>query len=337
MEIHGTFGHSSSNDAGFQLTASGKLRKTMNEYAHTVLQRIGRQLDRDIFPSVKNGGLVTPSESAVPSTLGAEKYHASRQQRRPEGRPWEGKGGGQWPVRRSWPSRRPWSARQTTPLVSRSLQARYEDQLDAIRGAYPDAQVWQKEDGLWLLTESRLLPGLRQTAIFLTGLSYTAAIVHGWGFWSGPLSGPTWIGPRHTNFPIGSICAFHPSDGTWIVGDPIVELLDLYTLWALRHLHLEVFGRWPGPQAVLHPYERLIELKEDECCGCGEGSKVYRDCCRDRDMARNRVADAVDFVIRFAGGLREPPHSIRTCIRERSTPPPFADLFVVSMQQTEMQ
>ena len=138
--------------------------------------------------------------------------------------------------------------------------------------------------------------------------------------------GSTWIGPRHTNFPDGSVCAFEPADKTWVIGDPLVTLLDLYTLWALRHLHLQVFGRWPGHQAVRHPYERILELREDEHCGCDMSDKLYGKCCRDRDLRRDRIADAVNFIILASGGLRKPPNSVVKFVREHIEPPRFGDL-----------
>jgi hypothetical protein len=285
-----------------------------------LLQEIGSQLDRQRFPRVHNGGIVAPSDLAVCSTLGEETF--DEDERRSATRARKGTPGGEGSTGESR------SARQTAPLVGASLQAGYENELDAVHRAYPGTKVWQQEDGLWLLAESSLLPGLRKAAIFLTGISYARAIVRGWGFWRHPFLGVTWIGPRHTNFPDGSICAFHPVDRTWIVGDPIVCLLDLYTLWALRHLYLEVFGRWPGPQAVFHPYERILELREDEWCGCGRTERLYGECCRDKDLARNRIADAVNFVIDFAGGRREPPRRIVQAAREQSEPPRFANLSV---------
>jgi len=60
----------------------------MHTEAEQMLQEIGRQLDKDIFPRVKNGGIVMPSELAVPSTLGEEKY--DEDQRRSTTRPRKG-------------------------------------------------------------------------------------------------------------------------------------------------------------------------------------------------------------------------------------------------------
>lgn len=296
----------------------------MDEMVEAALQKIGHQLDHQIFPRIKNGGIVMPSELAVShSTLGMEiSNDYTERQRRSETRPRKRAAGRQGSAGRSWPSR------QTAPVVCTSLQAQYEDELDAVYEAYPGTQIWREEEGVWLLTESSLLPGFEQRALFLVGISFANAIVRGWGFWRICLANPTWIGPRHTNFPDGSICAFEPADGTWVIGDPIVELLDLYTLWALRHLHLQVFGRWPGHQAVRHPYERILELKGDEHCGCGKSDKLYGECCRDNDLARNRVADAVNFLLRYSGGLRQPPSSVVRFVREQIGPPQFGDLLV---------
>jgi len=284
------------------------------------LREIGSQLDQRIFPRVKNGGFVTPSELTVPSTLGEEKHH--ERQRRSATKPRKRAPGGERTAGR------PWSPGQATPLVSTSVKVRYEGELDAIHRAYPGTRVWEQADGLWLLIESSLLPGLQKAATFLVGISYERTIVRAWAFWRCSLGGLTWIGPRHTNFPDGSICAFHPTDGTWDFGDPLVDLFDLYTLWALRHLFLDVFGRWPGQQAVLHPYERILELKDDEHCGCDRSDKLYGECCKEKDILRNRVADAVNFIVVFAGGLREPPSAILQFVREQSELPALNELLL---------
>lgn len=293
----------------------------MRREVNATLQQIGRQLDDYIFPRVKNGGAVMPSEPAVSSaTLGVEKHNARSRQRRSETRPRQGTAGREGPPRGSWPTR------QTAPLVRTGIRTQYEGELDTVLEAYPGTQVWRQEEGLWLLTESSLLPGFQQRALFLTGISFARGSVRGWGFWCDCLVNPTWIGPRHTNFPDGSICAYEPTDGTWMIGDHIVELLDLYTLWALRHLHLQVLGRWPGRQAVRHPYERILELRADEHCGCGKTDKLYGECCREKDLARNQVADAVNFIVATEGGLRKPPDAVTRFIRKQIEPPQFSDL-----------
>jgi len=162
---------------------------------------------------------------------------------------------------------------------------------------------------MWLWVPSPLIPGLRQHALFLLGICYAEAYIRSWAFWGDPLARPAWIGPRHTNFPDGSICAYEPSDGTWGFGEPLIALIDLYSVWAVRHLHLLIFGRWPGPQAVHLPYERLLEISPEEHCGCGQDRR-YADCCRPRDLARDRIVDAVDFLFWSRGTLRSPPQAV---------------------------
>lgn len=295
--------------AGFNSCESGK--------AIRVLSKVGQQLDRNIFPVVKNGGLVVPNPKAIDQENSVmEKENERQAQRRSE------TGSRTWTERRQRQTRGSWQTYTAPSVVSGYVKQGYEQQLDAVSNAYPGNQVWHQQDGLWLLTESSVLPGCWHKAAFVTGLSYVYPfVVRSWGFWiSGISLTPVWIGPRHTNFPDGSICAFEPKDRTWCAGQSIVTLLDLYTLWALRHRHLEVFGRWPGRQSVEHSYERLQELKEDEFCGCQDSDILYGDCCRDSDLARDRVADAVNF--RFMMGKdRRPPKAIVDFVTDRGTPP----------------
>jgi hypothetical protein len=243
---------------------------------------------------------------------------ASRQ-RRPEPRSWERTTGWQRQTRGSW------TPRQTSSVVRAGLQEKYEAELVAVCKAYPGTKIWRQEEGLWLLVESSLLTGLQQSATFLIGISYAYAAVRSWGFWRAGLVDAIWIGPRHTNFTDGSICAFEPGDKTWFFDSPIVELLDFYTVWALRHLHLKIFGRWPGPQVVHHPYERILELRADEYCGCGVSGKLYGECCQTEDLARNQITDAIDFLRCTSGGIRKPPASIVSFVHEQRETPKLSD------------
>ena len=130
--------------------------------------------------------------------------------------------------------------------------------MSSIEVAYPGTQFWTSNEALWLLVESGVLPGVFPKANFVVGINFAEKSVKGWGFRGCYLVGYEWIGPRHTNFPDGSICAYDIRDATWAFGDSLVELLDLYTLWALRHLHLSTLGRWPGAQSIPHAYERIM-------------------------------------------------------------------------------
>lgn len=291
----------------------------MHAEAAQLLKEIGSQLDKNIFPRVKNGGIVVPSGPAGSrSTLGMETDNdETARQRRPATRPWKGTSGRQGTARGPRPSR------EAAPDVRPGIPAQYEAELAAVSEAYPGTQVWHQDKGLWLLMESSLLPGLTSTATFAVGICFAASAVRGWGFWGGLLAGSSWIGPRHTNYPDGSICAFEPRDRTWAFGDPIVTLLDLYTLWALRHLYLQTFGRWPGRQAVHLPYERILELRPDEYCGCDNSERLYGECCRDKDLARNRLADAFTFLRHPSGGLRKPPDEVVRFVHAQKVAPQF--------------
>lgn len=285
------------------------------------LKEIGRQLDRDVYPRVWNGGIVTPSEPAEsPSTLGLEKENGKRAKRRPETGPRPGAAGWQGPAGGSRPAGAP------APVVGAELQAHYEKELGALVETYPGTQLWHQEQSLWLMARSSLLPGLRQNAIFLVCVCFAQNLVRSWGFWGDPLVAPAWIGPRHTNFPDGSICAFEPTDGTWSIGESLILLLDIYSVWALRQLHLQVLGRWPGYQAVAQPYERILELREDEYCGCSQADRLYGECCRDKDLGRDRIADAISFFFFSGGRLREPPEAIVRFAREAKDPPEISDV-----------
>jgi hypothetical protein len=288
----------------------------MDARAGIALQTIGRQLDQGIFPSIKNGGIVVPSDLTISiNSLGVEQRHDQfRRQARSAPR--------SWPGAPAWQGsfRGPRQASDGPPVIDPGLQAGYEAQLDAVNRAYPGAYVWHQGNGFWMLTDSALLPGLDQGATLLTAVPFLyRATPRSWGFWRGIPRDLAWIGPRHTNFPDGSICAFEPADRSWVSGGPLVALLDLCTLWVLRHAHLEHFGRWPGKQSVRDPFERLVELREDEHCGCDAEAARYGQCCRPADLARNRIADAVSFFLRL--GERKPPDAVLAVLRGRAEPP----------------
>lgn len=295
----------------------------MDAQAEQLLLDIGNQLDAGIFPRVKIGGVVMPGEPSRPlSHRGKEKADGERQERQgsrqPE-QPGPRRGGprpGPGELGEPRSPGRPRPAGETAPVVSALGQ--YEQEVGALQAIYPGAQQWTTQRGLWLVVPASLLPGLREHAVFLVGASSAARIVRSWAFWADPMSLPTWIGPRHTNFGDGSICAFEPADGTWNFGDPLLDLIDIYTVWALRHLHLRHTGRWPGPQSVHRPYERLLEIRLDERCGCSAPRGTYGQCCRPRDLDRDRIADAVDFAIFSGWEIRHPPAAVEAFMSCRS-------------------
>ena len=227
---------------------------------------------------------------------------------------WQGSAGGAW------------EAGAAASVLGPAASAAYGKELNDLYDSYPGSAVFPQARGFWLVAKSLLLPQLDRCAIFLIGVDVEAGILRSWAFWKTPISLPRWIGPRHTNFSDGSICAFEPTDLTWRFGDPLVSLLDYYSVWAVRHLYLEVEGRWPGYQAVNHPYERILEFREDEHCGCNSSGKLYRDCCYERDRRFDQLKLAIDFSFWSGGAVRRPPVAIDNFACGRSDPPDLIGL-----------
>jgi hypothetical protein len=279
------------------------------------LQKIGKQLDSNVYPVVHNGGIVMPCDTTAPKPKGEEKSNERQRSKRSETKPWEGTTGRQG------------TTSETSSLISTELQTLYESELSEVYKAYPKTQAWIQPNGILLLTESALLYNINQPALFLVAIPYAVnLVVNGWGFWGTTNVGIEWIGPRHTNFPDGSICAFEPTDGTWYLGDSLIQLLDLYSVWALRHLHLKITGRWPGYQAIQFPYERILELRSDEYCGCRHSDKLYGECCQKSDIYRNTITDAVNFSLNCYSGYRKPPLIVTDFVLRRTAPPNITDL-----------
>ena len=196
---------------------------------------------------------------------------------------------------------------------------------------YPQTERWEDTGGMWLLVRSAVIDGLDRHATFLIGLPYAPGLgPRGWAYWtySGQYS---WMGRRHTNFPDGSICAFSPMEGVWSEGGNLVTLVDLYSVWALRQLHLELLGRWPGMQHSNSRFYRLMEFHDDELCSCEFGLR-YVDCCKSRDRAaflanpQQLKAEFEQVTSGCALDGRMPPHLISEFIGGRLTaPPPLAE------------
>lgn len=237
---------------------------------------------------------------------------------------WQGSGRASGTTEPSGSSSRHWPPREAASLTCTSIGPELQSQLNRLVEAYPETRIWPQEKGLWIFVQSSLLPGLGRSAGFVIRIEPQSAKVTAWGFWLAGVIGSTWIGPRHTNYGDGSICAFDHSDGTWKFGDSLVELVDIYSVWAVRHLHLETFGWWPGPQASLQPYERLLEFADREHCGCLKGGARYKSCCKPRDKERKLIAHACAFAFYSGWTIRQAPQGIREFARDRRTPPESA-------------
>lgn len=293
----------------------------MTPESRAVLQRIGADLDGHRQVRVRTGGIVAPDTATDVETKETENGARQRQARSTAGS-------------RQGPSGRQGSPRRSRPAGSAAhvrrgdLRTCYEAQVVELQQAYPSAQVVASdEQGMWLRVESAVLDGLDRSATFLVAIPYTPdAHPRTWGFWNLP-NGPRWIGRRHTNFPDGSVCAYVPQSGVWREGGRLDGLIDLYSVWALRNLHLEVFGRWPGRQYSSHPFYSLVEFNADELCSCEahEPPRRYGECCRPEHLKRGLMELKVDFerTQRLRITDRNPPKSILDHIDGRGSLPPI--------------
>lgn len=291
------------------------------------LRELGQHLDADHYPLVFNNGIVALSDPGVDvSILSAETYYEQQRENRPAAGSRQGSAGWRGAARRSW------SPGEAEPSSGRLLRENYLGQLGAVFAAYPRTGYWLCDEGMWLSVESAVLAGLDRGATFLISIPFHPLCpVRSWAFWNNAI-GYEWIGPRHTNAVDGSICAFNPSEGTWKNGGSIVELIDQYTMWALRQLHLEKLHWWPGKQTAQFAYERLTELNDNEWCGCGPNATRYSDCCKKADLAADQFRVAIEFVggfLRFKP--RQPPASVIRFLWHRSGPPSFQKVAPNSM------
>jgi hypothetical protein len=287
---------------------------------------IGEQLDN--HPSLPlafyPGGVVKPHDFAEPSMneVGedSENEQRSRQQSRSKTRPRRG------PTRRQRETEQSRAPCKTKQAACADFADEYLAQVGEVKAAYPQTRIWEQDGGLLLLSKSQILSSRKECAAFVVAIPYSkSSPVKGWGYWIDDLIKPSWIGPRHTNCPDGTICAFKPSDGTWSAGGSIRDLLDKYTLWALCHLYLKVYGRWPGFQYGDYYFERLLEFRSDEYCGCNNFSTSYGDCCQKNDIAFGRLTVELRYIL---SGLssRKPPESVSKFILNRKNPPKLEDL-----------
>lgn len=311
--------------------AKGTSMAFVTPEAKESLAVIGSLLDGGSYPVVHNGGIVRPSNPSVQrQPQGKEKEDdATRRQRRSAARS----------RKRSTRGKGPTSGSRTASATSRVggdvLRADYEGQVTRLAEAYPTLRSFPDPEGMWLLARSSIISGLAREATFLVALPYQpGAGPRAWGFWAAA-SRHWWIGPRHTNFQDGSICAYSPDDGAWSDGGDLTTLLDLYSVWALRQLHLEIFDRWPGKQYTMcgadprvQAYYRLREFGDDELCGCGSESRRYAECCKPLDLQYD-VTQLMSFFLRsIPGGFtsRQPPTSVVGFVEGRSALPRLVDV-----------
>lgn len=272
-----------------------------------LLRAIGEDPDCAL---VYRGGRVEPGPGrpaiSPPGGMGSNApKEVSRNARREEG---EGSPGSATRPGQG-PSQRGAAARQGSPGATASVLSASgltdtvrRDLLGAVE-SYPQMRIQIAPKGVWLPCCIQPVRGLHDEALLLTWYPQSPSTPpRSWAWWDSGI----WIGPRHTNYPDGSICSFEPADWTWLPGQSLVTLLDLNTLWIVRHLHLRYFGCWPGRQVLHTAFERLREQQPEELCGGCESGRRYLECCFARDSERNPTETLGEFLRRMGTLTRTP-------------------------------
>lgn len=312
-------------------TSQGAQRPQLAPDVCAELQRIGAALDEGRSLRVLNAGFVTIDRSSefLPEPMETENERQGT--RRPAA------GARQGPARRQGAPRGSRTPGAAARLSRDGLAAAYHAQLTGLRSAYPMLEVLHDDEGMWLRVQSAVLAGLPQPATFLIGVPFRPGLdPKAWGFWGGGAGEALrWIGPRHTNFDDGTICAFAPHDGVWTEGGDLTTLIDVYSVWALRHLHLATLGRWPGRQYALagadpraQAFYRLRECQDAELCGCGSATTTYGTCCKPRDT-RWPFGEAANAFLKAAPGgftSRQAPDAVTNFLSGALAPPRLRDV-----------
>lgn len=265
------------------------------------LKRLGQAIDIGRQPTVFDGGFVGFSgatESEVSSDVAQGQAYRS-----PAG---------------SRPGRRARARR-----AQAANHAFRSDAIEAAHGAgfrilaqHYEALAFEDRNGLWVVVKSHPLGHGGPEVTFLIAVPLDERLApRAWAFAK--------IGPsaelmslKHTNFPDASICAFAQDHRPWPNSDGLLGLVDIYVLWAVRKLHRDCFGWWPGPQLGACAHYRLREFDAREHCGCGS-EKRYGDCHMAADMLADPAAAAAEFKRLFKGNYedRRPPEQVLEAAR----------------------
>jgi hypothetical protein len=278
------------------------------------LRTVGVAIDGHQQPTVFDGGLVgfsDATESEVMKDVAQGQAHRSP--------------AGSRQGRRARPRRAP-----APDYAFRS------DALELAHGAnfrrlatHYEASAFEDRNGVWVAVSGKPL-GHRGPAIhFLIAVPVDERLSpRAWAFEK--------LGPRarlmslkHTNFPDASVCAFPHGHWPWPNPAGLLGLVDIYVLWAVRKLHRDHFGWWPGPQVGPCAHYRLREFDRREQCGCGS-NKRYGECHLAPDLLEDPKAAAAEFRRQFECDYddRRPPETVMAAARARwGQPPSMATAF----------
>jgi hypothetical protein len=262
------------------------------------------------------GGLIAVGSS---TPIDESETHGKRQDlRRPESgsrQRLEGASGGQ---------RQPRPADSASPVIRCSFVR--ELAVRAARADYPGLRFWREVGGSGSWISAPVFPvgseGPRAEIIIAIPSDPTKRILS-WGFWRAQQV-VRWIGPKHTNYPEGSICAFPAKSGVWTEDMGLTAYLDRISEWTMRSLYLDIFGLWPGTQEGHDVHYRLCHTHPRECCTRCQGLVKYENCCRDLDLSEWSPRSQERFI---AGATCEvgnqlPPLKLVSWVENMCGPPP---------------
>ena len=214
-------------------------------------------------------------------------------------------------------------------LVRWAVQCR--EQFEQLRHTYPSAKLWPDRAGTWLAVRTFPIGEGGPQALLLIAVPFGGPRVFAWAYWY-EQGHAKWIGPRHTNFNEGSICAFpllsDHLDCEW----PLTRYLDLLSEWCARHLYLALRQKWPGPQEGLWVSYRLSETLPGECCPrCGR-LQMYETCCKPLDEADALVGREGPHGPAPQGGRTPPPQIREFAKRGGRNPPKMTSALSISSQ-----
>jgi len=274
---------------------------------------------------VSVGGEICRAGSARRSFLPRPARMNGREGEQGRGSPEGAQGGSETGCGQGAASRKGSAGARASLIGVESVVPELRSRLAALVDAYPGTTVRTAPKALWVSSRVKPVIGLEGGRLLSLILSegLDRPVVRTWAWWDTGL----WIGPRHTNYPDGSVCSFEPADGTWSGDDDLVPLWDLYSVWVARQLHLGLFGFWPGGQVLHTAHERLRDQAPQELCGGCRSFRPYSECHYRADLRVDPLQRVAQFVRRFGAEQNRPPKAVTAfAFGSRAEPPTLEEI-----------
>lgn len=181
-----------------------------------------------------------------------------------------------------------------------------------------EALAFEDQNGLWAVVSSNPLGSGGPQIHFLIGVINDRRVLpRAWAFERLGVRARA-MALKHTNFPDASVCAFVSEDRAWSPSDGLVAYADHLTIWAVKQLHRQIIGWWPGPQFGLGSLYRKLEFQPQEWCGCLSGRR-YSDCHQAIDFLASDAPARAEFRAAFGCEYsdRETPNAVLEAAKTR--------------------